>query len=142
MRDYVTEILEERVDPADILHLVSEMGKLRDEGREPDWYSQVGILADRFPRGSIKPMAIMERMQAFLPMLKDKRARGWSFDSVEPGCTMTHEAMFRGAALAPLHARKSRKTRAGQSDRTRLSFKRDEFFAIVLEQTDGDGPLS
>ena len=126
MRDFIAEVTEEEIDPADIMHLVSEMGRLRDEGGSPNWYSQIGVLADRFPRGSRKPMAIMERMQALIPMLKDKRARGWSFESIDPGCTMTHEAMFRGAALAPLYCPKGRA----------FKFKREEFFAIVLEQTD------
>jgi hypothetical protein len=42
------------------------------------------------------------------------------------------EAMFRAAALAPLHC----------PDGKKLKFKKDEFFKIVLEQTDSDGPVS
>lgn len=130
--EVVAEIIAEQIDPADIIHLVSQMAKLRDEGREPNWYSQIGILADRFPRGSQKPLAITERMKALIPMLKDKRARGWSFEGVEPGCTITHEAMFRAAALAPLHCPDGRK----------LKFKPNEFFKIALEQTESSGPVS
>lgn len=130
--DLVTEIMTEEIDSADILHLVSEMAKLRDDGEEPSWFSQVGILADRFPHGSRKPVAIMERMQALIPMLKDKRARGWSFEGTEPGCTITHEAMFKAAALAPLHCPNGRK----------LKFQRREFFKVVLEQTESTGPVA
>jgi hypothetical protein len=130
--EVVAEIIAEKIDPADIFHLVSQMAKLRDEGREPNWYSQIGILAERFPRGSQKPLAIMERMQALIPTLKDRRAKGWSFDGVEPGCTITHEAIFRAAALAPLHWPNGRK----------LKFKREEFFRIVLEQTESTGTVA
>src|SRR5271156_1291664 len=130
--EVIAEIIAEQIDPADIILLVSQMAKLKDEGREPDWYSQIGILADRFPRGSQKPLVIMERVQALIPMLKDKRAKGWSFEGVEPGCTITHEAMFRAAALAPLHCRDGRK----------LKFEPDEFFKIALEQTESNGPAS
>lgn len=130
--EVVAEIIGEKIDPADIIHLVSEMAKLRDEGAEPNWYSQIGILAERFPRGSRKPLAITERMQALIPMLKDKRAKGWSFEGIEPGCTITHEAMFRAAALAPLHC----------PDGKKLKFKREEFFNVVLEQTEASGPVA
>ena len=77
-------------------------------------------------------MAIMERMQALIPMLKDKRAKVWSFEGIEPGCTITHEAIFRAVALAPLHSTNGRK----------LKFQREEFFKVVLEQTDCIGPVA
>jgi hypothetical protein len=130
--EFLAEIIAEEIDPADILHLVSEMARLRQAGREPTWYSQIGILAERFPHGSRKPLAIMERMQALIPMLKDKRAKGWSLDGIESGCTITHEAMFRAAALAPLHCPEGRK----------FKFKRSEFFSIVLQQTEITGPVA
>ena len=130
--DVVAEIIAEKIDPEDILHLVSEMAKIYESDGEASWYSQIGILADRFPRGSRKPMAIMERMQALIPMLKDKRAKGWSFEGIEQGCTVTHQAMFRAAALTRLHCPDGRK----------LKFEREEFFKIVLEQTESDGPVT
>lgn len=126
MRDFEAQVRAEQIDPADVLYLVSEMGKRKDDGQDVSWYTQVAILADRFPKGSLKPMAIMERMQALLPMLKDKRAAGWSFQGAEPGCTITHEAMFRAAALTSLHCPHGK----------RMVFKRTEFFRVALEQTD------
>ena len=65
-------------------------------------------------------------------MLKDKRAKGWSFNGVEPGCTITQEALFRAAALAPLHCPNGKK----------LKFQRKEFFRIVLEETESIGPVA
>jgi hypothetical protein len=130
--DLIAEIIAEKIDPADIIHLVTEMAKLRDEGGQPSWFAQVGILADKFPAHSRKPVAIMERMRALVPMLKDKRARGWSFDGVEPGCIMAHEAMLRATALTPLHCLNG----------TKFKFQREEFFKVALEQTDAHGPVA
>jgi hypothetical protein len=75
---WIAKITAEEIDPADIIDLVAEMAKLRDDGGELSWYSQIGVLAERFPHGSLKPVAVMERMQALIPMLRDKRAKGWS----------------------------------------------------------------
>ena len=86
----------------------------------------IGIMARRFPAGSDKPFAIRSRMEALIPLMKDKRAKGWSFD-VEPGCSKTHPAMFRAAAMAPIYMKRNERG---------FRFKKDEFFRIVLEGTE------
>lgn len=53
--------------------------------------------------------------------------KGWSMDTDDPTCALTHEAVFRATAKAPLHHR-------GQ----RLGFDPDEFFALVLNETPSD----
>jgi hypothetical protein len=128
----VADMISEEIDPADILHLVSEMGRRRDEGGEPNFFTQIAILSDRFPHGSLKPFVIIERMQALIPMMKDNRAKGWRFEGTEKGCTTTHKAMFRATALAPLHCPNGKK----------MKFDREEFFKIALAGTDTTGPVA
>jgi hypothetical protein len=61
-------------------------------------------------------------------MTKDARMRGWSFEGSEPGSLLTSEAVFRAAALCPLHAVKGE-----------LQFDADEFFGIALAETPSEG---
>ncbi len=123
----VAEVIQEKIEPEDIYHVVQEMGKLRDEGGQPDWYSAIGILAQAYPAGSRKPVAIMERMQALGPVLQDERAQKWNLKTTVPGQAMTHSSMFGAAALAPLYL---------SEDGKHYEFKPDEFFAIVQEQAE------
>jgi hypothetical protein len=121
-----------RIETEDILHLVQEMARPHDEGRErgrtPDMYSAVRILAERH-RGDVgKPACIMQRMQCLEEVMKDSRMRGWSFDGPKEGCKITSEAVFRATAVCPLKATNKR-----------LWLDADTFFEIVLRETDSRG---
>jgi hypothetical protein len=124
-RSIVDEALEARIEPEEILHLVTEMTKQHDEGQEVNWCTQVGILADRYPRKSPKLFAITERMQCLIEVMKDPRMRGWTFEVADPNCLITNEAVFRATALAPLHLIKDR-----------ITFDPEEFFQLVLGESE------
>ncbi len=123
----VVEAQQARIEPEEIVYLVTEMAKRHDEGA--DWYTQIAILADRYPMPSERPFAISERMECLLKMLKDERMRGWSMEVPDNhGCILTNEAVFRAAALVPLHI-------VGE----RFKFDAEEFFSIVLGEADAEG---
>jgi hypothetical protein len=122
------DIIPMQIEPEEIVYLVTEMAKSHDEHGEVDWYTQVGILADRYPRDSIRSFCIMERMQCLIRMTKDKRMKDWSMDTDDPKCDLTHGAVFRATAKAPLYVR-----------RQRLRFDADEFFTLVLNEAPSEG---
>ena len=122
------DLLTLTIEPDEILYLVKEMTKRHDEGHEVSWSTQIGILADRYPRGNNRAFCIMERMQSLIEMMKDDRMRGWSMDGPDPKCNLTSEAVFSATALAPLHIHGHR-----------VSFVADEFFEILLRETPHEG---
>ena len=122
------ELIETKVQPEEIIYLVQEMAKLHDEGRDPDWESSVLILVKRYPGEPGKTHCISERMRCLLEMTKDVRMRGWTMEGPEEGCLLTSEAVFRAAALCPLH---------GGS--RRVWFDADEFFSIALGEMPSEG---
>lgn len=122
------DILPMQIEPEEIFYLVREMAKAHEERGEASWYTQVAILADRYPKQSSRTFCIMERMQCLIGLKKDKRMRGWSMDTDDPKCDLTHEAVFRATAKAPLY-------RKGK----RLRFDPNEFFALALTETDSEG---
>ena len=87
---WARETVAMRIETEDIIHLVQEMARLHDEGREegrtPDMYSAVRILAERHQGDVGKPACIMQRMRCLEEVMKDSRMRGWSFDGLEEGC--------------------------------------------------------
>lgn len=122
------EIFTMQIEPEEVFHLVEEMAKAHDEDGETSWYTQVGILAERYPNDSVRCICIMERMQCLIALGKDKRMRGWSMDTDDPKCTLTHQAVFRATAKARIY-RKGKK----------LRFDPDEFFALTLNETPAEG---
>ena len=117
-----------RVEPQEIIDLVSEMNKLHEDGVDVSLFSQIGILAEKYPHGSDKPFIIMERMQCLVALMEDDRMRGWTLDGIEPGCKLTSSAVFQATANSPLHG-----------DDHRVWFEPDEFFAAALSVTPADG---
>jgi len=116
------------IEPEEVFYLVQEMAKAHEVDGEASWYTQGGILADRYPKDHVRAFCITERMRCLIGMTKDKRMKGWSMDTDDPKCDLTHEAVFRATAKAPMRAK-------GQ----RLQFDPDEFFALVLTETDSEG---
>jgi hypothetical protein len=124
------KIYATKIKPEEILYVVKEMTRLRQEGGEPDWYSMIFILSKRYKRKSDKMFCISERIGCLREMLKDERMRGWSMQTVDKDCLLTNGAVFRGVALCPL--------KRGE-DRKRAYFDPDEFFNIVLQETQSEG---
>jgi hypothetical protein len=117
-----------RVEPEEIIYLVEELAKLHEEGRESNWYSQVAILLDRYPKQASRAHCIMQRMHCLAALAKDDRMRGWSMATDDPKCALTHEARFRATAKARLYPQA-----------TNVRFDADEFFALVLDETPSEG---
>lgn len=117
-----------KIEPEDIIYLVREMGKRREEGNEVDFYTQIGILADKYSDGSDKPAVIMERMQCLIALMDEDRMRGWTIECPNSEAIFTSGAVFRATAIAPLHG-----------DDKRLWFEPDEFSAIALAETPEEG---
>ena len=116
------------IEPDDITYLVEEMTKRREAGDEVNFFTQIGILADRYGAQSPKPFAITERMQCLIKLMEaDDRMRGWTMDGVDPGCKLTHVAVFKATARTPLHFVNEQ-----------FQFDRDEFFQIALFETPTD----
>lgn len=117
----------------EILYVTKRMTRLHDEGEKPDFFSAMSIIADRY-RGkrnaSEKCFVIMERMNALarLMEMKDERMRGWTMDTIEEECMLTNEAVFTATAVCPLK-------KVGE----RMSFDPDEFFQIVLTESEPEG---
>lgn len=122
------DIIPMQIKPEEIVYLVKEMASRHDANGKADWYTQVGILADRYPNDSLRSFCLMERMQCLIGMMKDSRMKGWSMDVDDPKCILTNDAVFRATALAPMYVN-------GQ----RLRFKADEFFDLVLNEASSEG---
>jgi hypothetical protein len=125
--------LRHRVKPEEILYVVREMSRLRDEGEEPDWYSMMFILKDRYEGEKeqvVKLFCISERMRCLVDMTKDARMRGWSMKAIQKDCLLTNEVVFRGVALCPMKR---------DEDGRRMHFDPDVFFDIVLQECESEG---
>lgn len=124
---------ETRVKPEEIVYLVKEMARLHEDGQEPDFYSALAILALRYKTAkgkpiSQKPFCIMERLQCLTNLMKDERMRGWSLKGIEEDCMLTNAAVFTATALCTL-----------KEDGTQSYFDADEFFDIVLSESETEG---
>ena len=128
MSKIAERLITTKVKPEEIIALVQEMETRHDEGRELDWESSIIVLLQQHPGQPQKVLCISERIRCLFEMTKDARMRRWSFETPEHGCLRTSEAVFRAAALCPLHAHKDG-----------VRFDADEFFRIVLDETPSDG---
>ena len=122
------EVQKMVVDPEEITSLVHEMNLRNQEQDEVDWFTCMAILFDRYPDDVPCTFCINERMQAFLPLMEDRRMQGWTFAGLEEGCTITNEAVFRAIAKCPLHANEEG-----------TWFDPDEFFQKTLMESEPEG---
>jgi hypothetical protein len=123
-----------KVKPDEILYIVTNMARLHEEGKNPTFETALFILTDhlRGKRNAIgKSVAISERLMCLSHLIhkNDQRMRGWTMEAVEPDCLITNHAVFAATALCPL--------RKGEKDRA--YFDADEFFDIVLRESDSEG---
>lgn len=78
------------------------MERRHKEGRDPNFYSAMTILVERYKKHSDKIICIMERMRCLFQIQKDERMRGWSIESIREDCLLTNGAVFTAVALCPL----------------------------------------
>jgi len=91
------------------------------------------IVTDRSKRKKnavAKSFVITERLQCLGKLIekKDARMRGWTMEGIEEGCLLTNEAVFTATALCPM-----------KKDDERMHFDPDEFFDIVLRESESEG---
>jgi len=132
-RDY-EELYATKVKPEEILYIVTNMTRLHEEGEKPDFQTALFILSDHYrgKRNAVdKVFVITERLQCLGNLIRknDERMRGWTLEAVEPDCMITNTAVFAATALCPL--------RRGEKDRP--YFDPNEFFDIVLRESDSEG---
>lgn len=125
---YATIAAETTIAPEEIITLVKKMNELREKGRDPNWYSAVGILSDQYRGDPLRCFSILERMRCMADLSKDRRMRGWSMEGAEEGCLLTDEAIFHPTALCTL-----------RQDGKKTWFDPEEFFRLVLTHTESGG---
>lgn len=114
-----------KIKPSDIKFLVKEVEKLHGTDVSKGFETQAFILMKRYGKNkSAKIFAILERMHCLLALMEDERMRGWTLESQEPGCTLTHEAVFDATATCRLLDRDGH-----------FAFDPDEFFELALKHT-------
>ncbi|HKV77124.1 MAG TPA: hypothetical protein VJP02_03240 [Candidatus Sulfotelmatobacter sp.] len=128
------ELYATKVKPEEILYVVTNMTRLHEEGKKPNFCTAALILTDHYKgkRNAVeKVFVITERLQCLATLVKknDERMRGWTMEAVDPDCMITNTAVFAATALCPL--------RDGENDRP--NFDPDEFFQIVLRESESEG---
>jgi hypothetical protein len=117
-----------QIEPEEIVHLVNEVNRHAEEGREISFELQAFILFQKYGK-SDRPFVILERLQCLLAIMDDDRMRGWTIESKDnPRCLMTNEVVFNATARAPIHFVDDR-----------VHFDRDEFFKIALAESPSQG---
>jgi len=122
-----------KVRPDEILYVVTNMARLHEEGKNPDFYTAMFIVTDRYKKKKNaveKSFVIIERLQCLGKLLakKDARMRGWTMEGIEEGCLLTNDAVFTATALCPM-----------KREDERMYFEPDEFFDIVLRESESEG---
>ena len=118
-----------KIKPSDIKFLVTEVEKLHGTDADKGYETQAFILMRRHGKKPAKVFAILERMHCLLALMEDDRMRGWTLESDEPGCTLTHEAVFDATATCQLRDKDGH-----------FSFNSDEFFRACAEVQGSGGP--
>lgn len=117
-----------QIAPEELMSLVTDMAARRKDGEDVDFYTGVGLLAQRYKDQPGRSFCISERMRCLAELSSEPRMKGWTIQGTEEGCLFTHEAVFRAAARCPLRA-----------DEHDLWFDTEEFFRIALEETTAEG---
>ncbi len=116
--------------PFDVL-IKGHQGVIEDRGRLGPGDPTVSLV--RTLHKEQKPeviLAIDYRLRALAKLIKEGEGKPWAYAIAEDGGHMVNEALFKAAARAPLFEAKT----VGQ-----VSFDRDEFMKIALEESETDG---
>ena len=119
-------IVEMEINPQEIIDLVEEMTKKRNDGIETNWYTTVGLLADRYHDEYDRAFCIHERMQCLNNMMEDARMSAWTTRTNDLSFLYVNAAAFIAAAKCPLRFRDE------------LYFDPEEFFRMALEESTPD----
>lgn len=127
------DLYSTKVSHSEIMYLMKKMTRRHDEGSFVGFEAAAFVLAERYRgkrNGIKKTFAIMERMNALASLMKngDERLHGWTMDTDDPKCMLTHDAMFKATAICPLNI----------DEKQRAYFDADEFFEIVLKEADSE----
>jgi hypothetical protein len=127
------DLYSTKVKPEEILSVVTTMSRLHEEGKNPDFHTAMFLVTDRYKgkRNAVeKSFVIIERLQCLgkLLKMKDERLRGWTMEGIEEGCLLTNDVVFRATALCSL-----------KKEDERMHFDPDEFFDIVLRESESEG---
>jgi hypothetical protein len=127
------DLYSTKVKPEEILSVVTTMSRLHEEGKNPDFHTAMFLVTDRYKgkRNAVeKSFVIIERLQCLGKLLKtkDERLRGWTMEGIEEGCLLTNDAVFTATALCSL-----------KKEDERMHFDPDEFFDIVLRESESEG---
>lgn len=129
-RKTVGDIQNLVVETRELTDLVQEINKDDHEDGQTDWYTAVAILANRYKGDPDRAFCVLKRIECLLALMKEPRMRGWSVETTEPGCVVTHHAAFEAAARCPLRL-------SGDH----FYFNPDEFFRIALEKRAPEGSV-
>jgi hypothetical protein len=124
----IREIQRMEIAPEEIVYLVEEMAKVHQERGSATFYTSVAILAERYRNEPGRSFCVIERMRCLAALSSYGRMKGWTIEGTEKCCIHTQEPVFRAVAKCPLKA-----------DAKRVWFDPDEFFQIVLAETDSEG---
>jgi len=128
----IEDVNATKIQPKDILYLVTEMSQLCQRGEKPDWEAAIFLLFKRFEKNretcADKALCIMERMRCLSEIAKDERMRGWTMDCRDKDCTLTNEAIFHAAAFCAVRERDGKGY-----------FDPEEFFGLALTELPSEG---
>ena len=124
----ITEIQGMVITPEEIFYVVEVLARQHRERDDVDFYTMIGVLAERYQQDSRRSFCVMQRMRCTVELVQDKRMKGWTIQGIEDGCLLTNEAIFRAAAKCPMRATAKR-----------IWFDPDEFFSIALSETEAVG---
>lgn len=116
------------IESEEIIHLVQEMAKLREEGQDTNWYTSIGILAERYKDDRDRAVCISERMMCLTNVMNDDRMRAWTRKPDGKEYVLTNQAAFIAAAKCPLRYKDEK-----------LFFDPEEFFQIALAESPAEG---
>jgi len=115
------------IESDEILSLIEEMAERHETNDDVDFETVMIVLVRRYPRDPDRAFCISQRVLCLNPMMKDERMRGWTIKTIDPNCTLTNYAVFRAVAKCPLRL-----------DNDHIRFDSDEFFRLVLEESDSE----
>jgi hypothetical protein len=128
---WLQESLKVKIKPSDMKFLIAELTRRRDEGQDCGFEAQCFILLNHYRNGKKKPIkmfATVERLRCLADIMKDERMRGWTMETNDPACILTHEAVFDATALCKLIEKDDK-----------IAFDTDEFFDLVLKRVKPEG---
>jgi hypothetical protein len=128
LEGWMKATLTTKIKPSDVNFLITELTRRREGGEDCGFEAQAFILLHHYRKSKNKPIrmfATVERLRCLGEIMKDERMRGWTMQTKDPGCILTHEAVFDATALCRLVEKDEK-----------LAFDTDQFFDLVLRRVE------